>query len=414
MLRPARHREKTQEHVVGSLDLAAAHHLFPDRHRLDLICRPHPLTSTAPAAAEFTTPLRPLSDVIRMVGWVLPTAALRRTNAWCQGATLVFAVCRAGRTAVTGRAPASCGRITDQMRSRAAGQSCESRPEPERIQSARRRWRSADQVVSAGLAVDRALSAAGLGSGTQLGRRRPAFAADLHRPHQRIPYFQSLASSPSCSRCGLPEHAIRAVQADFGHPQAIHHQHQTQIRASLLSRSPSPGRRALLSPATTSSIFVTCLWPLSPTRGEARSQLDGLRSGRHEAVQAGFRRQASRSTLQVQGVARGEPWLPNLDTARLSHRRRRRHARAARELLPVHPRAGWRMVVSLWRAHPPGGMRAARAFLPNSSLAGPSRRALGTICFAGGSLIHSGERLPIGPSTRYHSLRRDRQRGELH
>ena len=79
----ALHRERTQEHVVGSsiwrrriiyfLTVIASIYLLT-----------YPLTSTAPAAAEFTTPLRPLSDVIRMVGWVLPGAASRWTNAYAR------------------------------------------------------------------------------------------------------------------------------------------------------------------------------------------------------------------------------------------------------------------------------------------------------------------------------------------
>src|SRR6185437_9142464 len=110
----ARGREKVQEHVVGSsiwrrriiyfLTVIASIYLLS-----------YPLTSTAPAAAEFTTPLRPLSDVIRMVGWVLPGAALRWTNAYARE-PLWFLLC-AGLVGLLLWLSASLkDRITDQMR----------------------------------------------------------------------------------------------------------------------------------------------------------------------------------------------------------------------------------------------------------------------------------------------------------
>jgi len=110
----ARHREKTQEHVVGSsiwrrrliyfLTVIASIYLLT-----------YPLTSTAPATAEFTTPLRPLSDVIRMVGLVLPGAASRWINAYARE-PLWFVLC-AGLVGVLLWLSASLqGRITDQMR----------------------------------------------------------------------------------------------------------------------------------------------------------------------------------------------------------------------------------------------------------------------------------------------------------
>jgi len=110
----ARHREKTQEHVVGSsiwrrrivyfLTVIASIYLLT-----------YPLTSTAPAAAEFTTPLRPLSDVIRMVGWVLPTAALRWTNAYARE-PLWFLLCAGLVGLLLWLSTSLKGRITDQMR----------------------------------------------------------------------------------------------------------------------------------------------------------------------------------------------------------------------------------------------------------------------------------------------------------
>ncbi len=110
----ALHRERTQEHEVGSsiwrrriiyfLTVIASIYLLT-----------YPLTSTAPAAAEFTTPLRPLSDVIRMIGWVLPGAAARWTNAYARE-PLWFLLC-AGLVGLLLWLSASLkDRITDQMR----------------------------------------------------------------------------------------------------------------------------------------------------------------------------------------------------------------------------------------------------------------------------------------------------------
>jgi hypothetical protein len=111
----ARHREKTQEHVVGSsiwrrrviyfLTVIASVYLLT-----------YPLTSQLPASDEYTTRLRPLSDVIRMVGLALPGAASRWINAYARD-PLSF-VLHAGLVALLLWLSASLrSRITDQMRS---------------------------------------------------------------------------------------------------------------------------------------------------------------------------------------------------------------------------------------------------------------------------------------------------------
>ena len=111
----ARGREKTQEHVVGSsiwrrriiyfLTVIASVYLLA-----------YPLTSQLAAAAEYTTRLRPLSDVIRMVGMALPGAVTSRwINAYARD-PLSF-VLHAGLVALLLWLSAGLrSRITDQMR----------------------------------------------------------------------------------------------------------------------------------------------------------------------------------------------------------------------------------------------------------------------------------------------------------
>jgi uncharacterized protein (DUF2235 family) len=110
----ARHREKIQEHVVGSsiwrrriiyfLTVIASVYLFT-----------YPIASNLPASAEFTTRLRPLSDIIRMAELALPNATSRWTNAYARD-PLWFLLC-AGLVALLLWLSASLkGRITDQMR----------------------------------------------------------------------------------------------------------------------------------------------------------------------------------------------------------------------------------------------------------------------------------------------------------
>jgi uncharacterized protein (DUF2235 family) len=111
----ARGREKTQEHVVGSsiwrrriiyfLTVIASVYLLA-----------YPVTSQLTAADEYATRLRPLSDVIRIVGWALPNAALRWTNAYARD-PLSF-VLHAGLVGLLLWLSAGLrSRITDQMRS---------------------------------------------------------------------------------------------------------------------------------------------------------------------------------------------------------------------------------------------------------------------------------------------------------
>ena len=111
----ARHREKTQEHVVGSsiwrrriiyfLTVIASVYLLA-----------YPVASQLPASAEYTTRLRPLSDLIRIVGMALPEALSRWKNAYARD-PLSF-VLHAGLVALLLWLSVSLrSRITDQMRS---------------------------------------------------------------------------------------------------------------------------------------------------------------------------------------------------------------------------------------------------------------------------------------------------------
>jgi uncharacterized protein (DUF2235 family) len=110
----AREREITQEHVVGSsiwrrriiyfLTVIASIHLLA-----------YPLTSHLPASAEFTTRLRPLSDIIRLVEIALPSAASRWFNAYARD-PLWFVLC-AGLVALLLFLSTNLrSKITDQMR----------------------------------------------------------------------------------------------------------------------------------------------------------------------------------------------------------------------------------------------------------------------------------------------------------
>jgi uncharacterized protein (DUF2235 family) len=109
-----RQREFTQEHVVGSsiwrrriiyfLTVIASIYLLT-----------YPLTSTLPAHAEFASPLRPLSDLIRMVGLALPGAASRWINAYARE-PLWFVLCASLVALLLWLSVSLRGRITDQMR----------------------------------------------------------------------------------------------------------------------------------------------------------------------------------------------------------------------------------------------------------------------------------------------------------
>ncbi|ANW05137.1 DUF2235 domain-containing protein [Bradyrhizobium icense] len=110
----ARQREFTQEHVVGS-SIWRRRIIYFLTVIASLYLLTYPLTSTAPAAAEFTTPLRPLSDLIRMVGLALPGAASRWINAYARE-PLWFVLCASLVALLLWLSASLKDRITDQMR----------------------------------------------------------------------------------------------------------------------------------------------------------------------------------------------------------------------------------------------------------------------------------------------------------
>jgi uncharacterized protein (DUF2235 family) len=107
-------REETQEKAVGSsiwrrriiyfLTVIASVYLLA-----------YPWNSQLPASAEFTTPLRPLSDVIRLLAIALPGAASRWVNAYARD-PLQFILCGGLVGLLLWLSASLQGRITDQMR----------------------------------------------------------------------------------------------------------------------------------------------------------------------------------------------------------------------------------------------------------------------------------------------------------
>src|SRR5262249_28607138 len=107
-------RDETQEKAVGSsvwrrriiyfLTVIASIHLLT-----------YPIASQLPPSAEFTTRLRPLSDVIRLVGIVLPNGASRWINGYARDP--LYFLLAAGLVVLLLWLSASLKeRITDQMR----------------------------------------------------------------------------------------------------------------------------------------------------------------------------------------------------------------------------------------------------------------------------------------------------------
>src|SRR5262249_6401537 len=75
----------------------------------------YPLARTIPAAAEFTTRLRFLSDTIRLVSIPLPSAANRWIDAYARDPTL-FLIAAVSGAILAGLDVGLKARITDQMR----------------------------------------------------------------------------------------------------------------------------------------------------------------------------------------------------------------------------------------------------------------------------------------------------------
>ncbi|MEH2603569.1 uncharacterized protein (DUF2235 family) [Bradyrhizobium sp. AZCC 1588] len=256
----ARQRELTQEHVVGS-SIWRRRIIYFLTVIASLYLLTYPLTSTAPAAAEFTTPLRPLSDLIRMVGLALPGAASRWINAYARE-PLWFVLC-AGLVALLLWLSASLKDRKDHRSDapRVAGEPCKGRFTPERIQTKAR----PQHIANGGAgwpALCRALSATGLDR-LQLAKA-VCLAADLHRPDH-----PSLFPVLRLCRPGhhvAPRQDDRALQTE-GRLPAIAHQHQTQGRACILCGF-LPGRRHRFRQPLCFQ-HSRQPWPLLPAGGKA-------------------------------------------------------------------------------------------------------------------------------------------------
>ena len=217
----ARGREKTQEHVVGSsiwrrriiyfLTVIASVYLLA-----------YPVTSQLPPAAEYTTRLRPLSDVIRMVGMALPEAVTSRwINAYARD-PLSF-VLHAGLVALLLWLSVNLrSRITDQMR-------CAWRVSLSKFDIHGRHAEppagtsALQKLLCFGLLADRALSGARL---VRIpGPRGAGGPADLHRQHNQALFPVLRHHDPDHDVAQGLDH--RLVQAE-GRLQAGHQHHQAQ------------------------------------------------------------------------------------------------------------------------------------------------------------------------------------------
>ena len=373
----ARHREKTQEHVVGSsiwrrriiyfLTVIASIYLLT-----------YPLTSTAPAAAEFTTPLRPLSDVIRMVGWVLPTAALRWTNAYARE-PLWFLLCAGLVGLLLWLSTSLKGRITDQMRLA---------------------WRASLAKVDLNLGESKARDGAGaalivVSAGLLLialyplpswvGYNWPKAPASLQTFIDRIthPYFQFFAFAILFTMW-LPDSTIARFRLTDTYRQFI-----TSIKLKF-----APAFFAVTFLVGGFAFASHYLFNFRDSFGHFCQPVEkpvALEVCDPDDMKLCKRASDGSFPSTCRSEACRGAALAEFDTAQALHAGRR-HARAAREL-PVCSRAGWRMVVSR-RAIRPGGNAAPRVSSEQVCRTQPPRW---DDLFCWRQPIHSSER-SIGPS----------------
>ena len=107
-------RDETQEKVVGS-SIWRRRIIYFMTVIASIYLLAYPIASQLPPAAEFTTRLRPLSDVIRIVGIALPGAASRWTNAYARD-PLHFLLAASLVALLLWLSAGLKDRITDQMR----------------------------------------------------------------------------------------------------------------------------------------------------------------------------------------------------------------------------------------------------------------------------------------------------------
>ena len=110
----ARLREETQEQIVES-SIWRRRIIYFLTVIASLYLVAYPWNSELPASAEFTSPLRPLSDLIRLAGTVLPAAAERWVNAYARDPFRFF-LCGGLVVLLLWLSASLKSRITDQMR----------------------------------------------------------------------------------------------------------------------------------------------------------------------------------------------------------------------------------------------------------------------------------------------------------
>ena len=347
----ARRRERTQEHEVGSsiwrrriiyfLTVIASIYLLT-----------YPLTSHRAGR-------RRVHDAI--------AAAFRRHShdrvgaargggtldqCLCQGAAVVLAVRRTGRTAaVVERQPQGPDHRPDA--SRVAGEPGKDRPEPGKVQKRETAASAALIAVSVGLALIALYPVPGW-----VGYALPKASGSLQIFIDRIthPYFQFFAFAILVTMW-LPGGTIARFRLTDAYRQFIT-SIKLKIAPAFFALAFLVGGFGVRQPLSVQ--FSRQLWPLLPARGKA-GRAGGLRPGRHEAVQAGFRRQLPEH-LHVQRRVAESP-LPNSTPPAFA--RRSASCSTARQL-PVRPRAEWRMVVSR-RAIRTGRNAAPRIFFRNGT-----------------------------------------------
>jgi hypothetical protein len=389
-LATGRQREFTQEHVVGSsiwrrrviyfLTVIASIYLLT-----------YPLTSTLPAHAEFASPLRPLSDVIRLVGLALPEAASRWINAYARE-PLWFVLCASLVALLLWLSVSLRGRITDQMR------------RAWRVSLAKVDVHNGGSKIRAGaiglpIAVFAALLLIALYPVPGwFGYDLPKATASPQTFINRIthPYFQFFAVVILTTML-LGDRAIARFRLKDAYRQFI-----TNLKLEV-------------APAFFAVTFLIGGFALaSHYVFNIRDSLGNFCQPAQQSVTlqvcdpAGRRRQLSRY-LRFAGVPRRPPH-------RIQHRRPLhaggRDARAARTV-SVHSGEGRRLAIS-GRSFRPGWNAAPRipSRLEEGRCARTSRR-IGAVRFIGGGLSAQAD-ARSALWTRYPPLRRDRQRGELH
>ena len=391
----ARHREKTQEHVVGSsiwrrriiyfLTVIASVYLLA-----------YPVASQLPASAEYTTRLRPLSDLIRIVGMALPERALTLEKRLCERSAFVCASCRTCRAvAVVERQPAQPDHRPDALR--LAAQPVEVRRPPRHSEPRRRRGRLAEVRLPLP-AVDRALSGCQAGSDTRCPKAPEALQIFIDRI--TTPYFRFFAIAILITML-LKDSTIAWFRLKDGYKQAI-----TTIKLKI-----APGLFAVAVPVRRpcagqplhfqrSRQFRRFL-PARP-QGERTRHLPPSELALCKRDSGG--NFPATCTAECRGIETEFDTRNSCTSARLKVERRQRYK------FEISKKDDWSF---LGAPSGPAGM-PLREFLPHKD--DGWRDSAVALAANGGARHRIPDQALVRPSlwTRHHSLRRNRQRGELH